>query len=245
MNAYTALARFYDSLTGDVPYERMADYYESVFRRKKQVTTVLDLACGTGTLTSLLARRGYEMIGTDASAEMLAVAAEKAWELPVRPLLLHQAMEDLDLYGTVDAAVCALDSVNYVPPDKLREAFRRVFMFLEPGGIFVFDIHTPSRLRALDGDIFVDETEDVFCVWRAEFDVSIEACRYGMDLFSREGRKWVRSREEHVEYAYETPALEKLLLDAGFARIEIRGDLTGLPPSDGDLRLFITAEKEK
>jgi SAM-dependent methyltransferase len=244
MSSYASLARFYDSLTGDVPYGRMADYYERVFSScSKPVKTVLDLACGTGTVTRLLALRGYEMIGADASPDMLSVATEKTSELPVRPLLLNQAMEELDLYGTVDAAVCALDGVNYVTPDKLTEAFRRVCLFLEPGGVFIFDIHTPARLEGLDGDVFVDETEDVFCVWRAEYDKAANALRYGMDIFARDGRKWSRSSEEHTEYAYEPAYVEKLLLGAGFASIEICGDLTHKAPTENDQRLFITAYK--
>lgn len=246
MSAYTALARFYDSLTGDVPYGAIADYYESVFRRGGiPVKTVLDLACGTGTMTCLLAQRGYEMIAADVSDEMLSVAAAKTLELKNRPLLLNQPMEKLDLYGTVDAVVCTLDGINYAPPDKLPEILRRVHLFLEPGGLFIFDVHTPSKLHKLDGEVFVDETDDVFCVWRAELDTEENACRYGMDIFAREGRKWTRSREEHIEYAYDAAKLEKLLLDAGFERVVIGGDMTGQAPTEADERLFITACKNK
>ncbi|SHH52422.1 Methyltransferase domain-containing protein [Sporobacter termitidis DSM 10068] len=246
MSSYTALARFYDSLTGDVPYAAMADYYERVFaRRGVPVKTVLDLACGTGTMTRLLAERGYDMIGADASGEMLSVAAEKTFDLPVRPLLLCQPMERLDLYGTVDAVICALDGINYAPPDKLPEIFRRVRLFLEPGGVFIFDIHTPSKLRGLDGEVFIDETEDVFCVWRAEFDIEENACCYGMDIFARDGRKWTRSREEHTEYAYESSMVEKLLLEAGFEQAEVCGDMTHASPTEADQRLFISAVKPK
>jgi hypothetical protein len=141
--------------------------------------------------------------------------------------------------------ICALDGMNYARPGMLPEIFRRVRVFLEPGGVFIFDIHTPSRLKGLDGDVFVDETEDVFCVWRAEFDLSVNACRYGMDIFAREGKKWARSREEHIEYAYEPSALEKLLLEAGFEQVQVCGDMTHEPPTENDQRLFISAVKPK
>lgn len=246
MNAYAALARFYDALTDDVPYKAMADYYERVFaRRGVAVKTILDLACGTGTMTALLAEHGYDMIGADASIEMLSQAAGKTGALANRPLFLHQAMECLDLYGTVDAVVCALDGINYARPDDLPEIFRRIRLFLEPGGVFVFDIHTPSKLKRLDGEVFIDETEDVFCVWRAEYDAEISACRFGMDIFARAGAVWTRSAEEHIEYAYEPGLLEKLLLEAGFVRTEICGDLTFSAPGDTDERLYISAIKPK
>lgn len=244
MNAYTSLAEFYDLLTRDVPYPAMADFYETLFSRSGiRAGTILDMACGTGTLTCLLADRGYDMIGVDASADMLAVAAEKAYGRENRPLLLQQPLELLDLYGTVDAAVCALDGMNYVKPDKLREVLRRVLLFLEPGGIFIFDINAPSKLKGLDGEVLLDETEDVFCVWRAAFDHRENACRYGMDIFARDGGKWKRGREEHVEYAYEPFELEMMLLDTGFEKVVLFGDMTLNPPTASDQRIFITAMK--
>lgn len=116
----------------------------------------------------MLAARGYELIGVDFSPEMLAIAAEKTLEGEGEPpIFLCQPMEKLDLYGTVDACVCLLDSVNHITqPGKLRRAFERVRLFLEPGGLFVFDVHTPEHLAGLDGGIFLDETEDAYCVWR-------------------------------------------------------------------------------
>jgi SAM-dependent methyltransferase len=246
MKSYSALARFYDSLTRDVPYGAIADYYEALFKRDGlQVKTILDMACGTGTLTCVLAERGYDMTGVDVSPEMLSFAAEKAYGVRNRPLLIHQPLEQLDLYGTVDAAVCSLDGINYVRPDSVAEVFCRVRLFLEPGGMFIFDIHTPSKLKRLDGEVFLDETDDVYCVWRAEFDQKENACRYGMDIFARDGKKWSRSREEHVEYAYEPSELEKLLQEVGFEGVCIYGDMTYKKPTEKDQRLFITAIKPK
>jgi SAM-dependent methyltransferase len=246
MSAYVSLARFYDSLTRDVPYGAIADYYEALFKQTNlNVKTILDMACGTGTLTCMLAERGFDMIGVDASAEMLSVASEKSYDMENRPLLLNQPLELLDLYGTVDAAICSLDGINYVKPDRLCEVFRRVRLFLEPGGLFIFDINTPSKLKGLDGEVFLDETEDVYCVWRAAFNEEDKACRYDMDIFARDGRKWTRSIEEHIEYAYEPFGLEKLLLEAGFEQVAVYGDLTYEKPTEKEQRLFITAIKPK
>ncbi len=244
MNAYVSLARFYDSLTRDVPYGAIADYYEAIFKQSGiLVKTILDTACGTGTLTCLLAERGFDMIGVDASPEMLAVAAEKSFDMANRPMFINQPLERL--YGTVDAAVCSLDGMNYIKPDRIAEVLRRVRLFLEPGGIFIFDINTPSKLQGLDGEVFLDETEDVYCVWRASYDKKENACSYGMDIFAREGIKWKRCREEHIEYAYEPSELAMMLTTAGFADISIYGEMTFAKPSENEKRIFFTARKPK
>ena len=157
MSSYDFLASCYDELTTDVGYPAWADYLEAHFRRKGLPgRTVLDLACGTGSLTWELAARGYEMIGVDRSPEMLAEAAAKGREdVETPPIFLCQSMDRLDLYGTIDACVCCLDSVNYVTdPRQLKKAFARVWLFLMPGGLFLFDINTPSKLRGLDGQVF-------------------------------------------------------------------------------------------
>ncbi len=244
MSAYDALAEAYDSLTRDVPYKQMSNYYEALFTRENvRVKTILDLACGTGTLTCLLSERGYEMIGADASAEMLAVAAGKAAGQEKQPMFIHQPMEGLDLYGTVDAVICSLDGLNHVPPGQLPEVLRRVRLFLEPGGLFISDILTPEALKKLDGEIFLDETDDIYCVWRAEFDETLNACFYDMDIFMRLRDQWVRNREGYAEYAYDPSDLEKLLDSAGFTDVKLFGDLTFDAPIKGERRLFMTAKK--
>ncbi|MDD7288503.1 MAG: class I SAM-dependent methyltransferase [Clostridiales bacterium] len=245
---YDALAGCYDAMTEDVNYPAWADFLEKLFRReKKPVHTVLDLACGTGTMSFLLAERGYEMIGVDFSPEMLAVAAEKA--LPEgleRPIFLCQPMEKLDLYGTVDACVCLLDSVNHVTkPAKLQKAFQRVRLFLEPGGLFVFDVHTPSHLESLDGGMFLDETEDAYCVWRTDYNPRRRICTYAMDVFQREGEVWLREAEVHEEYAYTPEELTAYLAAAGFTDIRQYGSLKLRKPAAGEERIFFTARKPR
>ena len=248
MGSYEFLAGCYDELTTDVGYVRWADYLEKLFARSgRPVRTVLDLACGTGSLTRELALRGYDLIGVDRSEEMLAQAAEKCRDLPGEPpLFLCQSMEGLDLYGTVDACVCCLDSINYVTrPRLLARAFERVRLFLEPGGLFVFDVNTPEKLRAMDGQVFLDETEDTYCVWRAEYAPRRRICTYYMDLFRRAGENlWERGEEIHEEYAYEPGELEEMLRTAGFERIRTYGDRKLRAPRAGEERIFFTARKE-
>ena len=247
--AYEYLAGCYDHFTADVDYAAWADYLEKHFSRSKlPIHTVLDLACGTGSLTCELARRGYEMIGSDLSEEMLALAAEKARDVDgIPPIFLHQAMEDLDLYGTIDACVCCLDSVNYVTrPKLLARAFQRVHTFLMPGGLFLFDINTPDKLRGLDGQLFMDEDEDTCCIWRADYSPRRRICTYGMDLFFREdGDLWRRMEEVHEEYAYEPDELERMLRQAGFRHIRQYGERKMRAPKPGEQRIFFTARKEQ
>ena len=249
MASYEFLAGCYDQLTTDVGYTHWADFLEKLFARSgREIHTVVDLACGTGSLTRELALRGYELIGVDRSEEMLAQAAEKCRDLPgTAPIFLHQSMERLDLYGTVDACVCCLDSVNYVTrPKLLARAFERVQLFLEPGGLFVFDINTPEKLLGLDGQVFLDETEDTYCVWRAQYAPRRRICTYYMDLFCRtpEGL-WERGEELHEEYAYPPGELEDMLRSAGFAGIRRYGDKKLRPPVAGEDRIFFTARKDE
>ena len=249
MSSYEFLAGCYDAFTYDVDYAAWADYIEKHFKRRGLPgKTVLDLACGTGSLTRELALRGYEMIGVDLSPEMLSEAAEKNRDVgEVPPMFLCQPMEKLDLYGTIDACVCCLDSVNYVTdPKKLQKAFERVHLFLMPGGLFLFDVNTPEKLEGLDGQVFLDETEDAYCVWRAEYSRRSRICSYFMDIFQLdpESGQWERGEELHRERAYTIPELTGYLEQAGFRDIQVFGNLMLRRPKPGEGRGFFAARKE-
>ena len=249
MSSYSFLAGCYDGLTYDVDYAAWADYIEAHFSKAPLPgRTVLDLACGTGSLTRELALRGYEMIGVDQSPEMLAEAAEKNRGVsPVEPIFLCQPMEKLDLYGTIDACVCCLDSVNYVTdPSKLLRAFQRVHLFLMPGGLFLFDINSPEKLEGLDGQVFLDETEDTYCVWRSEFSRRSRICTYFMDIFRLDPAtgRWDRGEELHRERAYTPEVLTAMLETAGFHHIRHWGELKMRSPKPGEQRIFFTARKD-
>ncbi|MBO5556769.1 MAG: class I SAM-dependent methyltransferase [Oscillospiraceae bacterium] len=242
MNCYGSLASWYDQLTGDVPYDAFANFYEAEFAAcGGEFRLLLDFCCGTGTLTCEMARRGYDMIGVDASVDMLMQAREKSGELGVSPLFLCQEAAQMDLYGTVDAAYCSLDGMNYLPPEDLPELFHRLRLFVRPGGLVIYDVRLPDWFRSLDGQIFVDENEDLLCLWRADFDQTRNALIYGMDLFERQGRLWRRSEEEHVEYAHEPETLKRRMEEAGFRCVRFRSDCP-----QGDIgRLFITAIRQE
>ena len=247
MDAYHNLAVSYDRLTSDVDYEATVDFYYEILKREGlSPRTAVDLACGTGSVTAILAKKGLRVTGVDLSEEMLTVASQKAMELDNQPLFLCQNLRDLYLPRAVDLAVCALDSLDYITdPADCREAIRRVFKYLNPGGIFIFDVNTPEKLRAMDGQVFLDEDDDVYCVWRGEFDEKTNICSYGMDLFQRKGNLWERSFEEHREYAYSADQLVGYLKDAGFTHIRVYADRRLEAPAAGEQRIYIKARKGK
>lgn len=247
MSCYEELAASYDSLTEDVEYRRRASFLQKLLGKSRiPVHTVLDLACGTGTMTCLLAEAGYEMIGVDQSEDMLAEAAGKQVSPgKILPIYLQQSMETLDLYGTVEAAVCCLDSLNYLTDVRaLRRTLQRLHLFVAPGGVFLFDINTPEKLRGLDGQVFLDEGDDVYCVWRTEFDKRRRICTYGMDIFQREGALWRRSQEEHYEKAWEVEELTGFLREAGFGHIRTYGDCVLRAPREQEQRIYFTCIRE-
>lgn len=240
MNCYSSLAPWYDRLTGDVPYDSFVSYYEQLFKADGgQFQLLLDLCCGTGSITLRLAEKGYEMIGVDAAADMLSQAQSKCWDLPQPPMFLCQDAAELDLYGTVDAALCCLDGMNYIPPEDLPELFHRLHLFVRPEGLVIFDLRTPEFFQELDGETLVDETEDVLCLWRADFDPQVPAMIYGMDIFSRRGKLWQRDSEEHIEYAHRPEDIKALMEKAGFRQVQLRHDG---PQCDAG-RCFITAKR--
>jgi len=247
MDAYHELAVSYDRLTNDVDYQATVDFYFEILHREGVTPrTAVDLACGTGSVALLLAERGLQVIGVDLSEEMLCVAAQKAQDGANRPMFVCQPLQQLSLPRGVDLAVCALDSLDYITdPADCREAIRRIYRVLNPGGCFIFDVNTPEKLRAMDGQVFLDEDDDVYCVWRGDFDEASNICSYGMDLFQRRGDVWLRSFEEHREYAYSQQQLTEYLRQAGFTNIAVYGDRRFEKPAPGEQRIYLKARKGK
>ncbi len=245
MDAYHNLAVSYDRLTNDVDYESTVEFYYEILERERLTPrTAVDLACGTGSVALLLARKGLKVTAVDLSEEMLTVAQQKAQELENQPRFICQPLQELKLFRGVDLAVCALDSLDYITnPEDCKEAIRRIYKALNPGGIFIFDVNTPEKLRAMDGQVILDEDDDVYCVWRGEFDEETNICSYGMDLFQRRGDVWERSFEEHREYAYSQEQLVGYLKAAGFTRIQVYADREFCDPREGEQRIYIKARK--
>lgn len=245
MDVYHALAASYDRLTNDVDYAAVVAFYNQILEREGlQPRTAVDLACGTGSVALLLARQGLQVTAVDMSEEMLCQANDKATEQELQIRFVRQRLEELRLPRGVDLAVCALDSLDYITdPKACQEAIRRIYRCLNPGGCFIFDVNTPEKLRAMDAQVFLDEDEDVYCVWRGEFDEKTNICTYGMDLFQRRGDCWQRSWEEHREYAYSREQLTQYLRQAGFTSIRVYGDRVFHEPEAGEQRMYFKARK--
>ena len=245
MQAYQELAYSYDRLTNDVDYGAVMEFYMQLLAREGiSPRTALDLACGTGSVALLLARKGIRVTAVDMSEDMLCVASQKAQEAELPITFVCQRLEQLFVPVAVDLAVCALDSLDYITePADCALAIKRIYKALNPGGCFIFDVNTPEKLEAMDGQVFLDEDEDVYCLWRGEFDRVRNICSYGMDLFRRKGNLWERSYEEHREYAYSATQLVGYLKQAGFTHIQVFGDRRLEAPAEGEQRIYIKARK--
>lgn len=255
MSGYGCFARYYDALTKNVDYAIRAGELDKIIRRYvPQASLVLDLACGTGSLSFSLAGLGYEVIGVDSSADMLSAAMAKSavdektkeQSRANRVMFLNQRMDRLDLYGTVDATVCMLDSLNHVGSEKtLLAAFKKVSLFTNPGGVFVFDVNTHHKHReVLGGNTFVYDLPDVFCCWQNVYNK--DNCRVDitLDFFAESGDgRYTRETEKFSEWAYPEEFWLGLLEQAGFLHLEtIDGDTFG-QPQESSQRLLYVAKK--
>lgn len=254
MSGYGPFARYYDALTANVDYVGRAAAFDQIIRKywdgKKgayEPGLVLDLACGTGALSLELANLGYDVIGADLSAAMLSVAAQKVSDRPGKNILfLNQGMEHLDLYGTVDAAICALDSINHIGDERgLLTAFQKVSLFTNPGGLFVFDVNTLYKHReALGCNAFVYDLPQVFCCWQNEFYPKTGRVDITLDFFAPSGDgNHTRETESFSEWFYSDEVLTETLKKSGFEHLEtLDGDSFG-PVSETSQRLMYVVRR--
>ena len=242
MSGYHSFSRFYDNLTFNVDYEKRADYIQSVLSLYgHDAGLTLDLACGTGSLTLALNRRGVDIFGVDGSQEMLSEAMTKAYDAGESILYLCQRMDRLDLYGTIDTCICTLDSLNHITdPAVLQKVFDRVGLFMNPGGMFVFDVNTVYKHQKILADnTFVYDTDNVYCVWQNSLKEN-NTIRIELDLFERDGEAYYRSSESFCERAYEIDDLKKMLENAGFETLAVYHDMTTEPlRDDSDRAIFV------
>ncbi len=246
MSQYTGLAACYDRLIDQTIYDRFCGRICALLR-KKGITEglLLELCCGTGTLARKLSLEGYELICCDASPDMLSVAREKCQDLPVPPVWICQEARELDLYGTVRAAVCCLDSVNYFTDlRELKEVFRRVSLFLEPGGMFLFDVKSVQMFRALAGTCSIQEEEGLFCTWQYGFDSRSGYAQHQVDLFRQEGDRYDRFTEWHEQRAYSAETLTAALEQAGLSLCGVYAGYTAKKSREETGRLLFAAQKK-
>ncbi len=254
--AYHAISAFYDRVNADIDYDAWADYIEEHFRRclKNAPELLLDLACGTGRMTLTLAERGYDMIGVDGSAEMLNIAMSRAREAGHGEILyLLQDMRAFELYGTVGAVTCCLDSVNYLTEEEdLRECFATVHNYLDPDGLFFFDVNTPYKFETVYGEnsyVFDEEIENgrlVYCGWQNYYDPETRLCDFDLSVFTEDADgRYRREDESHTERCYTLSELTDMLTETGFELIAVHGDLDGGAPTEDCERWYIIARAKK
>ena len=247
MNGYGDFAYYYDSLTHNVEYEKRAEYiYGLLAENGVGKGILLDLACGTGTLSLLLEKKGFDVLGVDASEDMLSVAQEKKMSGNSNAIFLCQKMQDLDLFGTIDAAVCTLDSINHVTDENdVKEILRKVALFMNDGGIFIFDVNTLYKHREILSDnTFVQDLDDVYCVWQntCHDGKTVDVC---LDIFEydEEADAYIRTTEEFSEKAYELSELEKWASEVRFETVGIYEEMTRNEVSEKTQRAVFVLKK--
>ncbi len=227
--SYEDFSRFYDLLTDNVEYKKRADY----FCRLLSLCGInggimLDLACGTGSISVEMAKKGFDVIGVDSSIGMLNAARQKVYESGEQILLLNQSMDDIDLFGTVDCAVCVLDSINHLSDsEQVKRTFEKVSLFMNPGGAFAFDVNTLYKHKNILADnSFVYDLEELYCVWQNNFNEADGSVDISLDFFEEEDGVYYRSGESFTEKAYELDDIQKWLEESGFEVIGIYDDMT-------------------
>ncbi|MBQ9850552.1 MAG: class I SAM-dependent methyltransferase [Clostridia bacterium] len=229
MMSYDNFSRYYDLLTDNVEYEKRAEYFcrlLSLCGIKDGI--LLDLACGTGSISVEMAKRGFDVIGVDSSIGMLNAAREKAYENEQQILLLNQSMDEIDLYGTVDCAVCVLDSINHLGnAAQVRRTFEKVSLFMNRGGAFAFDVNTLYKHKNVLGDnAFVYDLDELYCVWQNSYNEADSSVDISLDFFEEEDGVYYRSGESFTERAYELSDIAAWLEEAGFEVVGIYDDMT-------------------
>ena len=248
--AYSGFARVYDLFMDDIPYEQWADYIEKVLEEYQiPKGLVLDLGCGTGSLSCLLDEKGYDMIGVDLSEEMLVIAKEKAIEENRDILYLNQDMREFELYGTVGAVVSVCDSLNYIlEEEELLQVFRLVNNYLDPDGIFLFDLNTRYKYEELMGDNTIAENrESCSFIWENYYDKEKCINQYNLTIYIEgEDGRYDRWEETHFERFYETEKVIELLEKAGMEFLYVTDEFTDCPPETDSQRIvFLAREKGK
>ena len=248
MDSYSQFALVYDSLMNDVDYKARSAYLLKLFKKfDKKPTLLLDLACGTGGFSNEMARKGIEVIGVDMSEEMLSAARENSAYAGTNVLYLCQKAEELDLYGTVDGAICCMDSLNHITNIKdLKKAFKKVSLFLEKDCLFIFDLNTEYKHQHILGDnTFVIEQEDIYCVWQNEFDEKNSTTEITLDFFvEQENGAYDRYSENFCERAYSKEQISEILSESGFTTVAVYGDMTEKEPEETTDRVVYIVRKQ-
>ena len=250
MSGYSVFARYYDQLTANIDYKGRAEYFGQIIRRFDQTDNniLLDLACGTGSISQEMARQGFDVIGVDLSDEMLGIAIEKKFDSGLNIQYLCQDMRNIDMFGTIGITICALDSINHLSTaEDVRQVFEKVALFAEPKGLFIFDVNTLYKHRnILANNTFTYETDSVYCVWENSLDPKTDEVKMELVFFEKEENGlWSRSSDSFSEKAYSEELIEQLLDESGLELVAKYGDDSFEPPKEDSQRIVYVARSRK
>lgn len=246
--SYGIFSSVYDILTENVEYERIADSICSLLHENGvDGGLLLDLGCGTGTLSFLLEQKGFDVIGVDASEDMLSVANEKKYDENSSALFLCQKAEELDLFGTIQCAVSSLDTLNHIDSiEKIEKAISLVSLFMDMNGIFIFDINTPYKhINVLGNNTFVYDMDEVYCVWQNSYDKNAERTDIDLDFFikNEDNEDYERYSESFSEYIYKIDDIVNIIKKCGFTLLATTDDYSKNEPSDTTERITFIVKK--
>jgi len=247
MEAYTGFAAVYDMFMDNIPYEEWCEYLTGLLHDYGvKDGLLLDLGCGTGSLTELLAERGYDMIGIDYSEEMLDLAMEKRMESGNDILYLCQDMREFELYGTVGAVVSICDCMNYITePEDLVTVFELVNNYLDPEGIFIFDLNTEYKYETVMGDSTIaEDREDSSFIWENQYEKEEKINIYDVSIFIKEKEDLYRKyHETHYQRAYSLEEIREALEEAGMEFVTAYDAFTKEPPKEDSERIYVVARE--
>lgn len=247
MDAYSGFAEVYDMFMDNIPYDDWCRYLTGLLREQGVSDgLVLDLGCGTGNVTQRLAAEGYDMIGVDISEEMLQIAMEKRAASGLDILYLLQDMREFELYGTVRAVVSICDSMNYILEEEdLVTVFRLVNNYLDPGGVFIFDMNTLYKYRELLGSSTIAEArDDGSFIWDNDFDDETGINSYCLTLFIRQdGDLYRRYEETHFQRGYTLEQVKEALKEAGMEFVAVYDAFTKQLPKGDSERIYVVAKE--
>lgn len=243
---YNDFAYIYDKLMYDVDYKGYANHIEEIvgksFDNKKLIA---DLGCGTGSLCIELSKRGYDMIGIDLSADMLSCAKEKAFKEKQEILFLQQDMSEFELYGTVDACISMLDSINYLrTKEELQSMFKLVKNYLNPDGVFIFDINSPYKLsKVLGNNVFYEIGDDITYIWQNSYDSKSKICYFDLTFFVRDGSSFVKYDEQQEERVWSLSEIKKAIHMSGLTLEKVYSKFDFSPVEACSERIFCLCKK--
>ncbi len=248
--SYDIFSYSYDILTENVEYEKIAHKVCSLLHKNGvDGGLLLDLGCGTGTLSFLLEKSGYDIIGVDASEDMLMVANEKKYEEESSAMFLCQKAEELDLFGTIDCAVSCLDTINHIDSlEKVEKAFSLVSLFMNMNGIFIFDMNTPYKHeKILGNNTFIYDMDEVYCAWQNTLDKENQRTNIDLDFFikNEDDECYERYSESFSEFIYNIDDIIDIIKKCGFTLVEMSDDYSENPVNETTERITFVVKKTK